>query len=1771
MTATQFNELLSMLLGHLEASTPQAAEKFQELQDMLGRSLLSDDPAQAKGSHFAFESADLFLSEHVSRERAAALKSIAENKTAGQAAAPEYRVFAREVPVRSTQLHASVPLWAGGAKVEQTLGPFTNIDGRQFWFDFFPIERLAALYVQGSPEPALLFHISLLRRFAELIPPLANDVTSYSLPAGSIWINSQLLAANTPEGYFTGLTIKGGAIRLSAAPQVSGDKITVTSATTVRVSLDLDQPSVNDADASSPYGIDARSVLLQLPTHLEFQFSAQGRTFQRIADAHWTLYGEAGDFLWNAQVQPRYDDTLHRVLVPFTYSNASFGVSNCQSPFNTLRGQAQVTAAAWAVPAAPIDVSNPTPAAGEGGMVVACAHGLTNIWKGLDGGELALQSPFLLVDPGSIGITDVGAASSALRETLNLWRDQQNPFGSSVLLELPAITPFFYESVASGAEAVLTFANANVQADRPVTVAGRALSIFSKNSLVMLAATKTQRLVYLFDDNILLDNQTLTKNPRPVPAPIALALHNALLKVTPVNGCLLLGTLDASFARVESGFLFLTMGLLGYLPTLPDPYAANLGALKFQFRGGRNLYSGNANIWMWLVCEVQWAPGTGGSDRVNVSFHFAALRNQFQLVDADAITPGQGIDATTSVAAAAAQEVSLCSMLLTPRGDPARNQGLSESKSQAGATDTNVMALLARAPDYTAIWDQQTACLRQDAFALLDVSTRADLLGVSFTFGSDALSLYRSYAVSPGSTTFPLQVEGMDMVSRGNRVRAFTVPQISWEPVINTAPQAIPGDPPGYAPGDPPTLTPNYYPDDGGPTRIYNNSVQLVPLAPLPLSNFLLKTFAQEPGNITSALFTLPFGMRSLAVLTKFANPQHPPEISSQRPKFAQDVRSGLALQFRAGMLPTDEYPMFNGATVQTNNVLDLFGNAANAGTLGSSVGFIFNDEFKLKPNALTSRGVPLTRVDFSGYGASIFSDWLNPNAQMAQTSQSQFDVWVGRTGHEVVQVKSIIYPWGIRVVRTIILYRAATGYEYRVDTGWQAQSDGMFDFSYYLPKVGDPSQRVAKEPGYKFHPGVIKGLFNVKNIVEQNNQFPTATVIHDGQTYLDDNNNPVVQTGGDKTEPALLQLVTFDADVDIESAVQGAVNGRVPSKKIMGFVQLAPRGIPLSVDALVKLLSYQPDPIGGSVDCVVDIGGNGQRLRVNRFDVSNSVDTNGTDPIFAVSARGSVILPKEGSWSMVQHARGTGEVTSLPPQLAVPLVRSGVLKYQIGSNSGGDVMKLVPPDPKASLLRLANPLDLLRASTADTLNYGFLLTTDTQKVLFLTPAYKILAAGDKPTLLSKTPPLFVDAFRIVNSKGIFPNVRDADASFGDAISLYSKGTEFAQNGLTDNGKKVLELMQINQLVAGVEQEGYKLLKQLPTFDLPQTEWTLIQVGSAFKIYIEYKASNVTKPGGGTQNLTGGLNFDVDSFAAQSADKWKSLMSNVALVVDLGPITRLMTIKGNWDAQNGAEARYGGGGDIPSPQIEFSPILQPVIDILQILQDLQGEHYADAFAKGLKLAMSNNADTWEYKLEASKEIPVVKFPPPPLDNDPNAPLKLEAGLKLGAYFNAALMVPVDPTQLLPSAGGYLGFSGRLSVMCLSISIATVYAVGQVDLAIGADTKVGATLDMNFGFGAQIVVGLPVVGNVSVLYMVGVEIHTDATKLQVSGFLMFQGHAELLAGMVAVTITIEAKGTVSRADDRTDLAAQVTFAIDISIFLVIDIDFSTSWQEQRQIA
>lgn len=1773
-------DVLAYTTGHLQTTSPADEQDLQTLQETMASVLVHENINTAKNRFFSAEYSDLFFPDALAPEQQSRLQDLA-NRMVEETTQPNRRVFVRDVPVRTSQMGSSVPLWASGAAVDETMGPFLNKDGRQIWFDFFRITQLVALYIEGQSDPAILFNVSLSKYLIFDNLPLATDaLTHYRLHPDSVWINSVLLAPNALAGLYTGLKIKGGDITLSAPPQIIGGKLTISATTRATVTLDLDQTTVLDSDPASPYGIDARNVALHLPEQLTFHFSGAGGTIDSVAgNISSTEYGQSADFQWNKQIVPTFDGVLNRVLIPLSCSENTFTVRDCQSPFAAIMGTADIERSAWALPVAQIDVTKPSPAAGIGGLVMQCKEGLTTQWQGLEGGSINLVSPYVLCDPGRINVTDLQAGSVFCTQEYKLWKDKVNPFSSSVKLQYTASFPFIYNTLANGNEAFLALANTNPLLDRPVTVTGQPFDIHTKNSTLIVAVNKAWKLIYLFDDNILFDNHDPNQIKATPPPPLALALHNALFKVTPVNGCLLFGALADNMVQVEKGIVFLTFGMYAYVPTLPDPYAANLNLLRAQFERVSDTYSrtglARQTIWLCLVSQTKWQPRTPDLDEVDESFHFAPLQNQFQLAatsPAESITPMFSTQSDLSQhpfvqlfdaqpAAAATEAVPLVPADNTP------------------APMISVMAAYQEPVDYQAIWDEQFSAFQNDAFSLLDVSSNANQMGVSFAlFGNRRMLMLRTHEAIPADTTaassaFPIQAQGLDVVAQGQRVRVFTTPMISWEPVINlTAPGPVSPDPAG---GIDPPLAYNYYPDDGGPTRIMNNCVQLVPISPIPLANFLVDTYAKESDNITAAYFTLPFGLRSLAYLRKNSSqqpdPSQKPTITFNSPSFDNDLKGGIQLLLKAGSgFNPDESNMFRGFTLQTNNVLDAFGNKTGASTLGHDVSVIFNGEFYSSPpppDPYDQRGVPLTRIDLSGYGASTFSSWINKDAAFAETSQARFDVLIGRTAHEVIQVKSILYPWGIRVVRTITLFRVGSGYVYRFDSGWKAESDGLFDFRFkYSYTVKKPKSKVSKRTAtvvpYKIHPGTIKGLFNIQNIKSAlGDVLPFMGTMDISSFYeLDPNTNTVKKyAGGVNPVSVDLQPVYFDADVELESVVQGQVGGRVPSKKILGFVQLAPRGIPLTPAEFQALLDRQTGSIGGPLDCVMDIGGSGQKFRVSRFDVNSSVDAVGTQPVFVAASRGSVVLPKDGSWSLVTHARGTGDVTPLPTSVTTPLIRIGELDRNMAF-------------PDTDLLRIANPADLLRAPGNTTINFGFLQSTNTQKVLFLTPAFaKQVVATTPGKLLSKTPPLFADAYRLISSKAIFPNIGDAESTFGTAIALTQN---FATNALKDGGKQVLELMSISSLdgINRLKDDGYKLLKTVTgaTFDLPKGPWKLIDE-SYLKIYVEYAAEIKSA------TRAGSLDYDVNSFTSNVADRWKSLMSNMAMVVDLGPLKRLVTIKGNFAAAKGAEASFmgkAGDADFASPQIQFSDALQAVMDILQILEELQGGNYAAVLAKGLKLAMSNSPDSWEYKFEASKEIPVVKFPLPELDG-PTTPLKLEASLKLGVYFNAALTSAAfnDPKKLLPTAGAFVEFYGRLSVMCVSLAAATVYAVGQVTLRIAGDTKVGPSLTMKFGFGAQIMVGLPVVGNVSVLYMVGVEIYLDSKTLSVSAFMLFQGNASLIGGLVDITITIEAKGTITRDSiaNSTTCAVQVTFALDISLFLVIDISFSKSWEEQRQIA
>ena len=198
----------------------------------------------------------------------------------------------------------------------------------------------------------------------------------------------------------------------------------------------------------------------------------------------------------------------------------------------------------------------------------------------------------------------------------------------------------------------------------------------------------------------------------------------------------------------------------------------------------------------------------------------------------------------------------------------------------------------------------------------------------------------------------------------------------------------------------------------------------------------------------------------------------------------------------------------------------------------------------------------------------------------------------------------------------------------------------------------------------FHIHPGTVKGLFNVQNIRDRMGR---------GARYgawI----SPVLRRrrrrarrpkSGRRGSPEFdLQPVYFDADVELENVVQGSPAGgnrKVPAgKKILGFVQLAPRGIPLT------------PPRSRNCWCASSVRSAGRSpahgYRQERPEAARQPHRRQrlgrrrrADPGLRRRGRGHVVLPKDGSWSLVIARARHGDVTPLPERASrCPLIRVG-------------------------------------------------------------------------------------------------------------------------------------------------------------------------------------------------------------------------------------------------------------------------------------------------------------------------------------------------------------------------------------------------------------------------------------------------------------------------------------------------------------------------------
>jgi hypothetical protein len=574
---------------------------------------------------------------------------------------------------------------------------------------------------------------------------------------------------------------------------------------------------------------------------------------------------------------------------------------------------------------------------------------------------------------------------------------------------------------------------------------------------------------------------------------------------------------------------------------------------------------------------------------------------------------------------------------------------------QRGATQgtlfTTVHWASQDAPQTEFTYTQPTLTTFNSLPALLDVSSNADQLGVT--------------AVTQAGS--PLTITGLTLRAAGSVLGIFTVPEISWEPMTQ--------DP--TSPPPPGSLSP---PDDGGPTTFSVQTAQLVPIEPAALAPLFID--ASAAGSQTTVGLSLPFGIRAQITDLKGGT------IALNQPRFPGSLSGGIQIKL-APPAPDNLTAAFTGqASV----------GAYGTNVLGADAASFFNQEF-----GGATPSVPVRRYDISGYGASVFSEWRDTNPLLtAGVVKVQFEVFVGRTAYDVIQIRSLIYPWAIRVVRTITIERTNLGGMIRHDSGWQAVSDGDFQFP-------NPA-------AFILNPGAVQAVVRVRNIQDNGAVFPTS--------------------GAPQWRP-----VVFDCDVLLNPQIAvisgAALANSVASRGVTGYLLetvTKPPFIPSANDVATLLAS---NTAGGPVSCTVTIAGSGAQLRASGVDVTAFMS--GPQAVIAGALRGSPVLPPDGAWSIGKRATfSTTPPLPLDANFPVPLVQNA---------------------SQPSLWHYADPSDVINLALGTPANeYGLLQSTGTQKLFFAQPRITQNVQNIQP----QVPPHMADVGALLNATGIFPDLKAA-------------------------------------------------------------------------------------------------------------------------------------------------------------------------------------------------------------------------------------------------------------------------------------------------------------------------------------------------------------------------------------------------------------------------
>lgn len=1204
-------------------------------------------------------------------------------------ATPYAEVRRRDTPI-PLGLNTGLPFAPdAGITPAEVVREQADVAGVGFWLDLFAAPRVVEVHAPGPGQsPMVLTNATLPSRPASRF--------RMRLGSGTVWLRADLLAPVAPASAYVGIPVRGGQVTLLEDPLVQGGAVEIAGALAAEVQLDIRPPEPLVAVEEGCTGVGP----IVWPAKLRLTFAGGQLAQVALSDeGSAEAYGQSFGFRPAQTVS--YVPERGLVVFDAAASPQTFEAAAIAGTLATFAGDARIVRAGWAFPV----VRLPPSALGESSgpsWYLECERGVAARWIGARTRDTELGRLALMLAPGRFLLSALAARSRrpVVDQVLRLWALE----GGAADRELPARIsfptdfPFLYACDAAAGEWVALLGEGEMPLDRPVDAGGApvelapgpALAQFRRRGSATEVSAVLLRSGWRFD----------RAEPLDLAAPVLLGLRNALLAGTPPLAASLRGTM-ADESDVEQGTLLLHLGVFSWLPTLPDPYVANVHPVAGLRQVG--FASVNRRPSSLIRAAVSWSPTGTTALRFEgdlLASAGVALRQpspaEPRRPSAGALPPWIG----TQTGSGRSSRTNEDEERLERERIVAR-QGLMAGLEQAAALDREreqgLAALFARVgPDF------------RGGIALLDVSSNADQIGVQMG------AAVGRRIVREGAS--PYVVDGLDLHTPASNVRAFLLPQVQWEPV-----RTLDVDQDVARLGHFPT--PLASATDGGASLLGVRSQRLVSVVPDLVVTAVREEF--RGGMPVGLLTTLPFGLRAAVQLRPGAHgSQQPDMLALTRPRFERsNVRGATQITLTAGRdlaaAPVVS-PSFQGATMQSLNGIDLASGAPLAiSVLGgtkqpaSTVETLFNGEFA--PGGANPR-VPVTRFDISGYGGSNFSDWANPLAAFATASKVQFSLVVGRTAFEFVKFASILYPWGIRVTRSVTVERRGGGGVVRRDSGWQPASDGLFDFSW-------TDQAGATHPSpFVFHPGLLRGCFEVTNLRPAE--------------------GPVVEFSGQGGRKVKLAPLYIDARVKISGAE--AEGERVPALGLLGYLHLEPQGEPLVASELAQLIALQ-SPIGGPIDCTIDVHGSGFRVRGTRVEVAAAPEPGVAEPRFVGTVRGVPRFMQSGAWSVARLPAATtmpGEATTVQEAQGLPLIRQG----QMASTPG------IVDAPSGLDVRFADPVDLFRPSTPG-FDYGFVQTSPAHALLFRRP---FIPAGSHEIRTSLAP-CFADPFARLSSKGAFP------------------------------------------------------------------------------------------------------------------------------------------------------------------------------------------------------------------------------------------------------------------------------------------------------------------------------------------------------------------------------------------------------------------------------